>query len=583
MAMQDFYKITNKCEKHYDFQYKDGLNELEEPFDDDATHSCVKGGLYITTLQYIVNFYEYGVNLRKVILPVNDPEFKIVKDPQGNKWRVNKLILGEKYSLYDPKTYELFGLDISDNNYIIRWALAYENISFLNWWIDSKQNLIFNGNTINMMFCAASKNGKVKSLQWLKKSSIKVTYDQDSIDLASASGHANVLDWWLKSGLELKYSSYAMNTASENGHIYILEWWKNSGLKLDYTHDAIKKAINKNNISLLEWWIYSGLTFSNICGELDLNTLSKNQDLVTLDWWKKYNFTRLFPIKRHFFKNIATKIHGYDHSVKILYDNAMNQASNNGNIKILEWWKNSGLPSIYSEEAIDSACGSGHVDVLNWWMASGLPLKYSKKAIDLASGSGHVDILDRWLRSGLELKYSDDAMDNASGNGRKDTLNWWFESNLEIKYSKKSIHSASQNGHVHILEWWKITGMKLDYSHQAMDRASADGHIDLLDWWKNSGLKLKYSYNAMDDASGAGRIDILDWWKNSGLELKYSHYAMKNATCHGHLDILKWWHESGLKLKYFADDIVTGAFDIGRDDIILWFRTVVNERKEGNK
>ena len=51
-----YYKITNKKECHNDFQYVDGLNVLDKPFEVEG--SCVVGGLYFTTAKYIFNFLD---------------------------------------------------------------------------------------------------------------------------------------------------------------------------------------------------------------------------------------------------------------------------------------------------------------------------------------------------------------------------------------------------------------------------------------------------------------------------------------------------------------------------------------------
>ena len=96
---QIYFKITNEKENHNGYQYKDGLNILDKPFE--KTGSCVRGGLYFTDAQNIHKFYHYGTNLRIIKLPIDDPEFKMVKDPANDKWRANKIILCEKYSLND--------------------------------------------------------------------------------------------------------------------------------------------------------------------------------------------------------------------------------------------------------------------------------------------------------------------------------------------------------------------------------------------------------------------------------------------------------------------------------------------------
>ena len=89
-----YYKVTNKDECHNGFQYSTGLNIDVNPFQE--TGSCVKGGLYFTTLEHITYFFDYGIYVREVTIP---EDAKMVEDPEGDKWRADKIILGEKYSI----------------------------------------------------------------------------------------------------------------------------------------------------------------------------------------------------------------------------------------------------------------------------------------------------------------------------------------------------------------------------------------------------------------------------------------------------------------------------------------------------
>jgi len=120
-----YFKITNAKEKHNKFQYHDGLNVLVDEFNDDPEASCVPGGFYFTDAKHIFEFLEYGIYLREITLPTNDPDFKIVKD--NNKWRANKIILGKKYNLIDVSTFKYLldqGADIhTDDNSAIKWAI----------------------------------------------------------------------------------------------------------------------------------------------------------------------------------------------------------------------------------------------------------------------------------------------------------------------------------------------------------------------------------------------------------------------------------------------------------------------------
>jgi hypothetical protein len=89
-----FYKITNESECHYNFQYKDGLNEDFIKFN--PSGYCNPGGLYFTELNKIGYYLEYGCNIREV---------KILDDSliyiENNKFKTNKFYLEKKILLKD--------------------------------------------------------------------------------------------------------------------------------------------------------------------------------------------------------------------------------------------------------------------------------------------------------------------------------------------------------------------------------------------------------------------------------------------------------------------------------------------------
>src|ERR1700728_200992 len=133
-----YFKITNQDETHYGHKYHTGLNILSGIFQE--TGSCVSGGLYYTDLEHVTEFFSYGIYLREVFLPESDPDFICVKDG-SNKWRANKIILGERYSLFDLDTYNKFGLDPGQNRTIVDKASEVGNIDFLDWWARSGSTL----------------------------------------------------------------------------------------------------------------------------------------------------------------------------------------------------------------------------------------------------------------------------------------------------------------------------------------------------------------------------------------------------------------------------------------------------------
>ncbi|KAI9218375.1 hypothetical protein BC828DRAFT_407649 [Blastocladiella britannica] len=133
----------------------------------------------------------------------------------------------------------------------------------------------------------------------------------------------------------------------------------------------------------------------------------------------------------------------------------------------------------------------GWTEALQVRRSLALPFTYTILAMDWASWNGHINVLNWWHNTGLKLKYSENAMDWVSMNGHVDVLDWWRHSGLELRYSNRAIDWASENGHVDVLEWWRNSGFKLKYSEIAMDWASKNGHVDVLKWWQQFGPELE--------------------------------------------------------------------------------------------
>ena len=93
---QTYYKVTNENECHNGYQYKDGLNILTEKFNDDPNDSCVPGGFYFTDYEHLPDFFWLGTWIREITIPT---DARVIKDPDGDKWRTDKIILGNKYHI----------------------------------------------------------------------------------------------------------------------------------------------------------------------------------------------------------------------------------------------------------------------------------------------------------------------------------------------------------------------------------------------------------------------------------------------------------------------------------------------------
>ena len=122
---------------------------------------------------------------------------------------------------------------------------------------------------------------------------------------------------------------------------------------------------------------------------------------------------------------------------KVLYVNdIIFNASKNGHVKVLEWFKNSGYEFKYNQCAIDFASGYGHIKVLEWFKNSGYEFKYDRYAIINACNRGHIKVLEWFKNSGYELKYDKLAINEACKNGHVQVLEWFKNSEYEFKYDK---------------------------------------------------------------------------------------------------------------------------------------------------
>ena len=185
-----FYKITNCREIHQDHVYKDGLNILNKPFDQKG--SCTPGGLYFTTLEHIHKFYDYGCFLREITLPVENPEFQVVKDPDDNKYRANMILLGKKYSLSDPKTFEKFGLELPAIKILAIFACQEGSLERLKW-------ARFNGCPWDSKTCSnAALGGHLEILKWARENGCP--WDSETCSNAALCGHLEILKWARENG-----------------------------------------------------------------------------------------------------------------------------------------------------------------------------------------------------------------------------------------------------------------------------------------------------------------------------------------------------------------------------------------------
>lgn len=153
---------------------------------------------YFTDAKHIHEYYGDGTHIREITLDKSDPDFTIEKDPKENIWKATKVIWGQKYSLADPSSFFILGLEMMSMDD----ASKYGYIAILDWhigyWLD-------NGGDLN--------------------------YTEKAVDDASIKRRFDVLQWWERHaddyGIIFKYSSTAYNHAFKSNDQVMITWWTN--------------------------------------------------------------------------------------------------------------------------------------------------------------------------------------------------------------------------------------------------------------------------------------------------------------------------------------------------------------------
>ncbi|GAA5983694.1 hypothetical protein JCM10908_000383 [Rhodotorula pacifica] len=198
-----------------------------------------------------------------------------------------------------------------------------------------------------------------------------------------------------------------------------------------------------------------------------------------------------------------------------------------GRRDVLEWAKESPFrlnpdPRIMAE-AIDEASRHGQVEMLDFWLNSGLPLHYSDAALLSATFMGQVGALEWWKKSGLPLKIGN-VLDFASMEGSTVCLDWWKNSGLPVKYSKAALYTLSKTGNLELLDWWlHKSGYTLSYDKEVLVIATRFGHVQVLEWWATSGLSdnLEFRFFEIEEAledSVANKEETQKWWERRGYD-----------------------------------------------------------------
>jgi hypothetical protein len=235
----------------------------------------------------------YDVNYtRFVIIPVGT-KISIFKMGASNlKILTDKIILSDKYYLYNSKIIKKFNLPIGTA--YINQVCIEGRVDVLKWLINEGVPLVSYCDTFTLYLTSSievldllfsldglyvdtkyldhiymidniASSGNIDLIKWWIGTGLSLNYSR-VLDSASRGGHIHLLDWWIMNGYPIKYSESAMDFASSGNHINVLEWWKRSGLPVKYSAYALFNAYGCGHIDALEWWLNSNLSLKWLNG-----------------------------------------------------------------------------------------------------------------------------------------------------------------------------------------------------------------------------------------------------------------------------------------------------------------------------
>ncbi|AAV50298.1 putative ankyrin repeat protein [Acanthamoeba castellanii mimivirus] len=262
MSQKIYFKITNDKECHNGFQYKDGLNILQEKFNDNLEDSCVPGRLYFTKPKHILKYLDYGIYLREIYLPTDNPDFKMIRDPTGDKYGANMIILGERRDLRNPDTWKYMvskGVDIrAEDDYAVKWASKNGHLKVVEYLVSLGADIKSDGDYAVRW---ASENGHIDVVKYLVSQNADIRADNDyAVKWASSNGHLEVVKYLVSQGANIReQNDYAIRLASQYGHLEVVKYLISLGADIRADNDcAVRLASENGHIEIVNYLISQG-------------------------------------------------------------------------------------------------------------------------------------------------------------------------------------------------------------------------------------------------------------------------------------------------------------------------------------
>lgn len=217
-------------ELYYTVTFQDTLPGVFTP---DKNEDII-GDLYFTNVRNIFRFINYGCFVVEVTLPLDDPSFNMTRGQFSDRWKCNKLILGNKYRLSDVNTIKMLvkkraNYRIADD-ILLRWSARSGYLDIVRYLID---DLKVNVNA----------------------------QDNAALCWSSFFGHLDIVIYLIEKGAHVgALNNCALRWAASNGHFYVVTYLVAKGADVrDMNYQAIKLSIKYGHIDIANYLLETEL------------------------------------------------------------------------------------------------------------------------------------------------------------------------------------------------------------------------------------------------------------------------------------------------------------------------------------
>lgn len=274
-----YFRINNSQEHHYNHQYFDGLNYLSGEFN--TSGSCTSGRLYFVDVDHIHDYFDYGIYLRDVYVPTENPDFRMIR-VGSNKYGANMLFLSTKRCLSDFETYKYMIFKGGCMEKIIEkgicWAIKNDKLELVQQLFDIHPKV----NTDSIISLAAGL-GKIDFVSTL----VNLGANKE-IALISAciSGQYRVVEQMILMGADIHVRyNYAVRAACWFEYMDIISLLVSHGANVrDYGDDAFITCVKNGCLKSVKYLISIGVDI-HISYDLVLYKAVSNGDYQMVEYF----------------------------------------------------------------------------------------------------------------------------------------------------------------------------------------------------------------------------------------------------------------------------------------------------------